>query len=339
LEYLSSYLTEPQLITLLSGLCIYGGVEPQHASALFMIAMFYSYHQGAYYPMGSTQRFVDTLAQAIRRHGGTIRRRATVQKILVDRREGVTGVQLTTGEEFTAHTVISNADATKTLNTMLTDGQLPNSLQRRLKRAEYGPSAVALYLAVRDGEWSTRIQSHETFYLPDWQPLTAKHFYYRPGQPSHPYVFSLSVPSLSEPALAPAGHHVISLTGLAHTAEIEQIREEQGKAVIEQDICAHLERLLPGVNACIIYREVATPRTFERYTSNGQGAIYGWAKNTQHFTNGLSIQSPIKGLYLAGHWTQGAHGVYGSFLAGVAVAQKIQRAQRISRQFQLAANL
>ncbi len=322
-EYLANRFISPEIELLLHALCIYGGLEPQRNSALFMIAMYYSYHRGAFYPIGSTQRFVDTLAKAVQRWGGTIRRKTSVQRILMDKQGAVMGVRLANGDEILASQVISNADATKTLTEMIDRNCLPRTWQQRLRRATYASSAVVLYLAVRDEQWRKSVSSHETFYLPAWRPISATDFYYQPGQPQQPYVFSLSIPSLSDAGLARPGHHVVALMGLAQATIVEQLREERGKASIEQDMRAHAERLLPGINQCVLYREVATPRTFERYTANSHGAIYGWAKDTQHVFNSFTPQTPIKGLYLAGHWTVGVHGVYGSFISGVAVAQRM----------------
>jgi prolycopene isomerase len=65
-----------------------------------------------------------------------------------------------------------------------------------------------------------------------------------------------------------------------------------------------LERVLPGVRDRRTFTEVATPLTFERYTLNQRGAIYGWDHILSQCTpKRLPQLTPVPGLYLAGHWT------------------------------------
>lgn len=70
--------------------------------------------------------------------------------------------------------------------------------------------------------------------------------------------------------------------------------------------------------------EFATPRTIERFTMNKLGAIYGWNKSySQRWIADMGPRTPIKGLYLTGHWTRNAHGVYGVMKSGRLTAESI----------------
>lgn len=325
-DYLAGRFQDPRLEIILHALAFYLGLDPDNASALIMCAMFCCYHGGAFYPLGSTQRFVDTMAMLIRRWGGTIRRRSEVQRILYNKQGRAQGVRLANGEEITARFVVSCADMTRTL-TEWTDRELvPPSILRKLRHLEPSSSAMLLYLAVREGGWS--LPNHETFFLPGWKPLTADNFYYRSlGQENGP-ILSITAPSFSDPSLAPPGHHVVSMMCVTRAADVEKIREEQGKAALTADMLAHCERLVPGLTKNIIYKELATARTIERYTRNHQGSASGWAKNTTHWLNAIKPQEVLPGLYVAGHWTRGAYGVYDTFVSGTAAARTIIQAER-----------
>jgi phytoene dehydrogenase-like protein len=328
-QFLAERFRSPHLIATLDALCLYAGLEPEKVSAAFMISVLASYQRGAYYPIGSTQHFVDSLAQAVQKHGGEILKRATVEKIVMDA-NGVVGVHFIRKNarvEAFAPVIISNADATKTLFEWVGPEHLPMPFQRKFQRMERSVSALCMYLAVRAGEWN--VPSHETFYLPAWEPITTQQFYYVPGSNGPAPVMSICVPSQSDPGLAPLNCHVVSVTAAAYAATIEALREEKGKAFIEQDMLRHIETMIPGITRQIIYKELATSSTIERYTNNSSGAIYGWAKSAEQWPTNIGPKTPIPGLYLAGHWTQGGHGIYGAFRSGVLTARTVLQAEAV----------
>ena len=85
------------------------------------------------------------------------------------------------------------------------------------------------------------------------------------------------------------------------------------------------ERFIPGLRRMIEVELIATPLTLERYTSNYQGAMYGWASipsqvGDQRFGNTIGIE----GLYLAGHWS-GPLGIPMVTQSGRHVADRILR--------------
>ena len=62
----------------------------------------------------------------------------------------------------------------------------------------------------------------------------------------------------------------------------------------------------------------------ERYTLNLTGAIYGWAVSPDQVgRKRLSHQTPVRGLYLAGHWTHPGGGIYGVIVSGLQAAQLV----------------
>jgi prolycopene isomerase len=77
-------------------------------------------------------------------------------------------------------------------------------------------------------------------------------------------------------------------------------------------------RLLPGLRAAIEVKEIGTPLTNLRYTSNYRGAIYGWDQTLQNSGDKrVPHTTPIKNLYLAGAWTRPGHGYGGVIWSGL----------------------
>jgi prolycopene isomerase len=96
---------------------------------------------------------------------------------------------------------------------------------------------------------------------------------------------------------------------------------QQDRKGFEEKLLNLAELVLPGLRAALIFRESATPATLARFTMNHGGACYGWAATPRQFgAERLPHITPMRGLYLAGHWTQPAGGVYGAMLSGVQTA-------------------
>jgi all-trans-retinol 13,14-reductase len=73
-------------------------------------------------------------------------------------------------------------------------------------------------------------------------------------------------------------------------------------------------KLMPGLTKAIEVMEAATPLTNLRYTSNYRGAIYGWDQTLENsMPRRLGQKTPVRGLYLAGAWTQPGGG-YGAVI-------------------------
>jgi len=73
----------------------------------------------------------------------------------------------------------------------------------------------------------------------------------------------------------------------------------------------------------------------ERYTLNLTGSIYGWEVSPQQVGRGrLHHRTPIKGLYLSGHWTQPGGGIYAVTMSGIQTAQMILGYRTYQRLFE-----
>jgi prolycopene isomerase len=157
----------------------------------------------------------------------------------------------------------------------------------------------------------------------------------RGGQPDDPTVI-ITIPTLLDPALAPPGHHIVRLMtpasygfctgwGAHDQSRYLRIKEE----AVERLIRLVEERYMPGLSSHCTLIEAATPVTLERYTANEKGASYGLAPTPRQIGRGRPAnRTPLKGLYLAGHYTRPAHGIVGAAISGRFVADIIGREYR-----------
>ena len=131
-----------------------------------------------------------------------------------------------------------------------------------------------------------------------------------------------TVPTLADPSLAPAGVHLMTLTTLVPYGAVKSWRAE--KAARVDAMIAAASRRFPGLRESVRFAEGGTPRTMERYTRNSDGALYGWALAPEQIGPGRpSNETPLPGLWLAGHWAQPGGGVYGVVTSGVSAARGI----------------
>ena len=296
----------------------YMGVPPSQLGYLAATASWMALMEpGPVGVRGSFQSLADALAGAIEQNGGECLYGSGVTEILLDG-ERVAGAQLENGRELRAPIVISNADARLTFEDLLDADHVPERFLRRMRRMKPSISAFLLFSACT-------LPVHE-------QDLAAETFVY--DHWDHDATWAdleggglggmwISVPTLHDDSIAPAGEHIVSFTSLVPYdvgRPWPELKEQMTEAML-----ARLERVLPGYRDSITFLDSATPETFREYTLAQDGAVYGW-ENTpgQTLPKRLPQQTPIEGLYLAGHWTNPGTGSVRCLLSGLGAAATVQ---------------
>jgi len=136
--------------------------------------------------------------------------------------------------------------------------------------------------------------------------------------------YSIVINSNADPGLAPNGKASITiLTGADYydfpergTGEYLEKKKELAEVLIKK-----AEKVIPDLSKHVIVQDAATPKTFERYTSMPEGAIYT-------FDQSINIErpyfkTPIKGLYLAGASTFPGGGVEAVVISGMICANDV----------------
>jgi phytoene dehydrogenase-like protein len=284
--------------------------------------------EGVFYPRGGMGRISQGLVRALLRSGGEVCLQTEVDQISI--KDGrAQGVMTKGGKIFKAPLVISN------LNPNLLKRMLPLEFQkkfaRRIRHLEYSLSCFILYL-VTDLDLGAMGLPYST-YLRFIHDLEGEDRMMRRGEiPKNPTLM-VCVPTLLDPSLAPAGHHVVKVLvtvpyhsqdrwGKDDDESYRHLKEEFSKRVLQQ-----LEsKLIPGLRDHLLLCEAATPLTLERYTGNEMGAMYGLASTPRQMGNlRPSYQTPIPGLLQVGHYTRPSHGIVGASLSGLFCARGILR--------------
>ena len=275
---------------------------------------------------GGMGALTQALAEAARDAGAEIRTAAEVERI--ETKEGkASKVVLKTGEEISAHAIVSNADPRTTFLKLIDPVDLdPNFLLKIQNYRATGVSAkinLALFglpsfsgLDGGDGDAKSKLSGRihigpEIDYL-ERAFDAAKYGDYSPA----PYM-DVTIPSLVDPALAPPGAHVMSIyVQYAPYKLIEgdwnSRREEFADTVVDV-----LSAYAPNLRELIVARQVITPLDLEQtYGLSGGHIHHGEQSLDQFFTfrpliGCAQYRTPIKGLYLCGAGTHPGGGVTG----------------------------
>jgi prolycopene isomerase len=252
--------------------------------------------EGAFYCRGRFQRFADALAAAILQNGGEILLKSSVRRIRVE--DGrVRGVVLEHGQRIDAPLVLSNADARQTIEELVGPESFPTRYVASLRRMKPSLSSFIVHAAA-SLPLDARETCHETFLYSSFDHDQA----WRSTLAGEPSWLSVTVPTLADPSLAPAGQHLLILTTLVPYGAPSRWRT--GKDRLARRLLELAERHFPGLGGSLEFVESGTPRTLERYTRNTDGALYGWELSPAQVGSGrLSGSTPIPAPP-GGHWTQ-----------------------------------
>lgn len=94
------------------------------------------------------------------------------------------------------------------------------------------------------------------------------------------------------------------------TEEYSQKKKEFAEMLINK-----AEKVIPDLRKHIIIQDAATPKTFERYTSMPEGALYAFDQSIG--VKRPYFKTPIKGLYLASASTFPGGGIEAVVMSGI----------------------
>ena len=299
-EKLDEYFKDEDLKNLLCALIGYVGAKPDKVSASSALTAMVSYYiHGGYFPRGGAQNFADTLRRFIEDHGGKVMLRCKVDEILVE--DGrVRGVRA--GEKvFKAPIVVANANAKTTFLELVGEKFLDKEFIEYIKGLKMSPSCFAVFLGLdvdlRDYP-SIIVNLDDGYYL--------------------------VINSNADPSLAPEGKASITILTEANYYDFPERGTREYiklKRMLAEKLIEKAEKIIQGLIKHIVVMDIATPKTYERYTSMPEGAIYSFDQSIH--TKRPYFKTPIKGLYLASASTFPGGGIEAVTISGIICANDI----------------
>jgi phytoene dehydrogenase-like protein len=260
------------------------------------------------------------MADAAREAGAEIRTAAPVARVLV--RDGRTaGVVLRDGSEIEAAAVISSADPRRTFLSLVDPVDLDPGFLTKIRNYR-APGTVAKVnlaldaLPVFRGVTNPADLRGRLHIGPSIDYLERAFDASKYGEISAEPYLDITIPSLQDEGLAPAGHHVISVHvqfapyKLGAGADWTSAADQLSRIVMRT-----LEQYAPGIASMVVHRQVITPLDLERrYGLTGGHIFHGEPSLDQLFTmrpvlGWAQYRTPVDGLYLCGAGTHPGGGL------------------------------
>jgi phytoene dehydrogenase-like protein len=296
---------------------------PRSAGSALVLLMHETHRRLAGGPLrvrGGPGALTRAMADAARAAGAEIRENTPVERILVSD-ERVTGV-VARGSEIAARIVVSAVDPKTTFLQLIDPLDLSPEFVVQIRNYRASGTVAKINLALSalpafKGAPDSQALSGRIHVGPALNYLERAFDHAKYGEVSAEPWLDITIPSILDPGLAPAGAHVMSI--YVHYAPAT-LRDTDWKAAADsllQTVVRVLEQFAPGLTRLVVASQVISPPLLQHdYGFHGGHIFHGELALDQLFTMrpllGYSrYDSPVHGLHLCG---AGTHP--GGFLTG-----------------------
>jgi phytoene dehydrogenase-like protein len=247
-----------------------------------------------------------------------------------------TGILLSTGEEILARAVVSNADPKRTLLKLTDPLHLSPDFVQKLQHYRGNGTVAKVNLALSGLPKFTALENGNSAALRgrihigneiDYLERAFDESKY--GNFSRQPFLEATIPSLTDPTLAPEGKHVMSVYMQYAPYKLKGDWESQRKA-LGQTVVQTLTQYAPNLPELILTHQIITPQDLEeKYGLTGGQIFHGDLALDQFFTmrpllDWARYRTPIENLYLCGSGTHPGAGLTGG--SGANAAREILKA-------------
>jgi phytoene desaturase len=296
------------------------GATPEKTPALYSLMNYADLVLGTWYPMGGMHKIVEGMVALAQELGVTLRLNCPVRQIIVPNGRA-TGVMTADGETLHADAIVGAADYHHIESQLLTPERRQYS-ERYWQTRTLAPSSLLYYVGIN--KRLKNLLHHNLFFDEDFG-RHAREIYETPAWPERP-LFYASVPSITDPSVAPPGSENLFLLipvapGLQDTPEI---RQRYYDIVMER-----LERHTgQSIRDAVVYCRSFAYSDFVREYHSFKGNAYGLANTLWQtaFLKPKMRSARVKNLFYAGQLTVPGPGVPPSLISGQVAALEIKKA-------------
>jgi phytoene dehydrogenase-like protein len=280
----------------------------------------------------------EALAASARSFGAEIRTGAPVKSIRVAEL-AASGVTLVGGEAIDAPVVVSNADPRTTFLGLLDPTRLDPSFVKHVQNVKYRGSAARIHLAVRGLPEFSALKGGDVELLggaiqiaPTMDYLQLAYDCTKYGEFSPRPYLDILIPTLADAALAPEGHHLLSITAKFAPYHLREGRWEDRRDAFTEAVIDTLEEYAPKIRDTIVHRHTRVPPDLEQAFGLPEGNGHHGEMTLDQFFHMrpipgfASYSTPVGGMYLCGAGAHPGGGVTG--IPGRNAAREILRRGR-----------
>lgn len=302
-SFTSKYFKSDKLRQVFSFEPLLVGGNPLNVPAIYAMIHFVEKTWGIHFARGGTGALIQAFVRKFEELGGVIRYNAGVSRINVDDQRRATGVTLENGEQLQADLVVSNADYANTYMNMIDARHRRFQPDWRIKRSRQSMSLMVIYFGFRDeaGGSPMPLRHHNIILGPRYEELLTDIFERKILSPD--FSQYLHIPTLTDPSLAPPGHHAAyTLIPVPNNASGIDWKVE-GPKLCDRVLAMLEERgYIPNLRQRLVYSHFVTPDYFEHtlksYIGNGFGLEPVLVQSA--FFRPHNRSEDIKNLYLVG---------------------------------------
>lgn len=329
----SWHVKDPILQAVLNIQCGDHGLPPSRACFPVHTSVMGHYFEGGFYPMGGGGGIVKAMTNAIKKHGGEIRVKQNVEKIIIENNKAI-GVKIKDGDTIFAKNIISNADPSITYIKLVGRENISNKLVKKLEKTKYSVTSLILFLTLDMDVTKYGIDSGNIWMIKDedidkhFNELMTEDITLGEEFPA----FFMSCTTIKDPVSFNGRYHNFEVVTYVNYENINKFKGESDyhskeyqefKDKIVAKLLNNIEKIIPGAKEKVVQAELGTPMTNEFYINSTNGNVYGTEKTlNQVGPFSYKNKTEIENLFLCGSSTL-SHGVAGATHSGLAAAAAV----------------
>lgn len=301
------------------------GGNPMKVPAIYAMIHFVEKTWGIHYAKGGTGALVAALVKKFEEMGGLLRIDAPVKRILVEK--GVAkGVELEGGKTIAADVVVSNADYATTYLKLVDKSHRRINRDALVKFRKQSMSLMVIYFGYERRDNDPDLRHHNIILGPRYEALLDEIF--EKKVMSQDFSQYLHIPTLTDPDLAPPGHHAAyTLIPVPNNASGIDWDVEGPK--LSARVLSFLEErgYIPDLAARLKHMSFITPDYFSEtlgsYLGNGFGVEPILTQTA--FFRPHNKSEDVHNLYLVGQGTQPGGGTPSVMMSAKMTAREIAK--------------
>lgn len=277
--------------------------------------------KGVYTFKGGTDKLIQSMVLELQKNGVDIAKRAQVEKIFTQKKAGKTtvcGLQVN-GITIECKAIVSNANLKTTILKWIDASDLDEAFRKETEAVRLNNSSCQVYMGLKEGESFPEIGDLIfTSEAKEFSSAELKCF------DTQSRTFSIYYPSIRPESKTPRYTIVASTNAL--WKDWENLSDEEYKMAkenLKQKTLNSLERFIPNVSNKLGWIEVATPKTFNRYTQHLEGASFG--TKFEGLKVSMELPNHVAGLYHSGSVGIIMSGWLGTINYGIITADKVDK--------------
>jgi phytoene desaturase len=277
-SFVKRYFKSPKLQQVFSFEPLLVGGNPLKVPAIYAMIHFVEKTWGIHFAMGGTGALVKGFVRKFEELGGKIHYNSEVSRIDVEGsrfgRKVVKGIALADGSVHRADLVVSNGDYANTYMKLIDKKYRFINQDARVKFAKQSMSIMVIYFGFKSDGLALDLRHHNIILGPRYEALLDEIFEQKVL--SKDFSQYLHIPSLTDPSLAPPGHHAAyTLVPVPNNASGLNW-DKAGEPLVDKVLTFLEERgYIPELRQRLVHKSFITPDYFENtlnsYLGNGFG--------------------------------------------------------------------